>query len=328
MAPVEPRSSLREQCPKRLDLPALIFVAAAMLAVGLSLPIVTLKELAVSTHTYSILSGIWAMLGSGEVFLGLIILGFSVVFPIGKLIALFLVWIVPLRPAHQRQIVHWLRRLGKWSMLDVLVVILFVGSVRLGFLADATARVGTLVFAGAIVLSLAGTILMSRCVRPTRGRPGPATRLSYLPALGLLSTGLFIAALLTPLMTLEKWIFWKNTYSVVTGILQLYREGRPFLAAGFALFVIVALLVEQLGLLLLSVLHLGTWAKGRVAAFILALDEWAMADVFALAVFVTATKLGKLADLQPGPGLWLYAAATALSAVLSWRLRRLYASSP
>jgi paraquat-inducible protein A len=324
MASMGQRSSLRKQHPKRLDVLAVELVAAVMLGIGLNLPILTLRELEISKHTYSILSGIAAMLGSGDVFLGLIILCFSVVFPIAKIGTLFLVWMMPMAPERQRQIVHWLRRLGKWSMLDVLVVILFVGSVRLGFVADATAGVGTLVFGGAILLSLVGTILLSRCVREKMAIPRPASRLYYLPVMSVLSFGLFIAAIVTPLMTLEKWIFWKNSYSVVTGTVQLYHEGRPFLAAGFAVFVILMPLAEQIGLLLLSFIHLAKRANGRVAAFILALEEWALADVFALALFVTITKLGKLADVQPRVGLWLYAAAAALSAALSWRIRRLY----
>jgi paraquat-inducible protein A len=325
MAAARQRSSVRRQHPKRLDLPALGLAAAVLLGAGLTLPIVTLKELAIGRHTYSILSGIWAMLGSGEIFLGLILLAFSVAFPIGKLTTLLVVWMVPMEAQRQRRIVRWLRRLGKWSMLDVLVVVLFVGSVRLGFLADATAGVGTLVFAGAILLSLIETILMSRCLRETTGGPGPLTGHYYLPVIGLLSLGLFLAALTLPLMTVEKWVLWKNTYSILAGTARLCHEGRYFLAAGFALFVIVAPLVEQIGLLALSLLPLGQRANGRVAAFLLTLDEWTMADVFALALFITATKLGNLADVQPRAGLWLYAAATALSAFLSWRMHHLYA---
>jgi uncharacterized paraquat-inducible protein A len=325
MASQSERSRLYQVAHRRTYLPALEFVAGVLLVLGLVLPVVTLEELAVQRHTYSVLSGVYAMLTSDEVFLGLIILCFSVIFPMAKLGTLVYLWYGAMEVERRRRWVRWLRTLGKWSMLDVFVVILFVGAVRLGILAKATAHVGILVFAGAILLSLVATFLTAGCVEGPQSAPRPTARVRILPLLCLLSLGLFVAGIVTPLMTLEKWIFWSSTYSIVSGAGRLLQQHSPLLAGGFILLVIALPLLEHIGLLVLSVLQLTRARPARLATLILTLDEWGMADVFALALFVAATKLSDLVNVQPRAGLWLYAGATALCAWLSWWMRRLYA---
>lgn len=72
--------------------------------------------------TYSILSGVHALLFGGNVGIGLVLLFFSVLFPIAKLIALR-VCIADARLGRSHALAA---RFGKYSMVDVFVVALLV----------------------------------------------------------------------------------------------------------------------------------------------------------------------------------------------------------
>ena len=60
-----------------------------------------------------------------------------------------------------------------------------------------------------------------------------------IPVLIFLSAVLLTAGLVMPLMDVEKMMFWKNEYSVLTGIIGLYQEKEIFLAAILFFFSVV-----------------------------------------------------------------------------------------
>jgi paraquat-inducible protein A len=83
-----------------------------------------------------------------------IILLFSCVSPGVKLAALGWLWFAPTVGENRRRSLRIIEPLGKWSMLDVLVVILFAGVVKLGLIADATVLDGACLFALALCIGL------------------------------------------------------------------------------------------------------------------------------------------------------------------------------
>ena len=100
------------------------------------LPIIRVERFGHRTST-SILSGTLEMLRDGEVFVGTVILLFSVVFPLVKLVLLLeLCWLELLHVRH-RQIVYWIvEHIGRWSMLDVMLLALLVMLVKVGDLVE------------------------------------------------------------------------------------------------------------------------------------------------------------------------------------------------
>ncbi len=133
----------------------LLLLAAALLAVGLKLPIITIEKFYYFENTVSLLSAIGQLWQEQEWGLTLLVGGFSLVFPVIKLLLLLYIWNFEnaTNPTHLKHL-EWLERYSKWSMLDVFVVALLVVSLKLGAMAQATVEYGLYAFAASVVLTL------------------------------------------------------------------------------------------------------------------------------------------------------------------------------
>lgn len=143
---------------------SLVIVAAAIsLLLGVSLPILRLTHLYVWTNTHSLVSVIMALMQDGEYFLSLILLIFSVVFPALKVFYLVALYVLPTRPDNERvKLLKRLSWLGKWSMLDVLVLALMVFYVKTSGIADASSLPGIYFFTASVFLTMIATHLSHR----------------------------------------------------------------------------------------------------------------------------------------------------------------------
>lgn len=142
------------------------------LVVGLAAPIITLKKFVLIENTFSVLSGALALLEEGQLFLFAVIAGFSVVLPVLKILLLDKL----LRPTggdagRYEKHLHWMHLYGRWSMLDVFVVAVLVGAVKLGAIASVELRFGLYSFAAAVMLTMYVT---ARVVGLTSGSRGDA----------------------------------------------------------------------------------------------------------------------------------------------------------
>lgn len=160
----------------------LLVLSSATLGLGLVGPCMTIQpafdefdgwvrvlrpELA-EPSTYSILSGIHAMRSSGSGGIAALLFGFSVVFPVLKLAAM--AWgaaalRLGTKPGAAVKVVN---HLGKFSMLDVMVIGLFILAAK-GLPGGSTITLGWGVwaFAASVLLSLVGSILLHRA-KPMR----------------------------------------------------------------------------------------------------------------------------------------------------------------
>ena len=151
--------------PLRFDIIALCVASLALLAVGLSMPVITLKKVYFWSDTYSILSGIKLLWMQHDYILAAILFFFSIVFPFTKLIGLFAIWAMPLTPKERGGGLDWLGILGKWSMLDVFVAAVTIVIVKFGKVTEARAQPGLYVFTAAIMLSMLLTVLIERVAK-------------------------------------------------------------------------------------------------------------------------------------------------------------------
>ena len=164
----------------------LTLVAAALLGLGLIAPCMTiypefgqftpwvkvLRPSLVTPTTYSILSGIFSMIRGGNVGIGLLLLAFSVAFPVAKLAVMAY---ATQKLADRRPAGAWLtiaHHTGKFSMLDVMVLGLIVVSIK-GLPGGSRIVLGWGVwaFAASVVLSLIASILLHRMERDITPTP-------------------------------------------------------------------------------------------------------------------------------------------------------------
>lgn len=150
----------------------LVWIAHILLGVGLAAPCMTITPrlgahtglaqwlgLVEEPRTYSILSGIRVLLRGDGLWIGLLLLVFSVLFPVLKLIALR----VAISAGAPGRLHRVLGSVGKFSMADVFVVALIV-VVSKSFPGGTTVelRWGIYAFAGAALLTMILTTLADR----------------------------------------------------------------------------------------------------------------------------------------------------------------------
>ena len=139
---------------RRFILLALVLAGVATFIPGITLPMMTVKKLVLMKNTFTVLSGIGALLADKT-----LLLGFSVIFPLGKfaLMAAYLYYYPPI-PAALARWQTWLGKLAKFSMLDVFVVAQMLMILKLGWLVEVQIHSGIYWFSAAVILSLVAGI--------------------------------------------------------------------------------------------------------------------------------------------------------------------------
>lgn len=112
-----------------------------------------------STHSDTILSGVYYFMTSGSWHIALIIFVASIVVPALKITALsFLLISVrrrsDWRPEERTRLFHMTELVGRWSMVDVYVVTVMVALLKLGALATIEAGWGVVFFGAVVVLTM------------------------------------------------------------------------------------------------------------------------------------------------------------------------------
>jgi paraquat-inducible protein A len=106
--------------------------------------------------------------------------------------------------------------------------------------------------------------------------------------------------------------------TVFDGVVSLFQHGQPIIAVIILLASIVVPFLKLVGILYLV---LSTWWRSRrrrrqrtwVYRGLEVIGPWAMLDVFLLAILVALVKLGQLATVLPGPGLFAFTAVVVLT---------------
>lgn len=153
--PIDPKSGGRGGGVRSFILGLLIVAATVCLVLGLTLPIVRLTRFYVWTDVHSLVSIVIELYNAHEILLAVVVGVFSVIFPFVKL--LYLLALYSARHWNPVRQVRFLRRmgwLGKWSMLDVLVLALMIFYAKATKLADAVSMPGIYLFAAAVVLTM------------------------------------------------------------------------------------------------------------------------------------------------------------------------------
>lgn len=153
----------------------------------------------------------------------------------------------------------------------------------------------------------------------------PLAQLKRLRLLLYFSALLLLAGLITPIMTLSKFVLLNHSFSILSGASELLLDGQILLFVVIAGFSVVLPMLKLLLLQrLLSHECLSTRKLQRSLRLMHDYGRWAMLDVMVVAILVVSVKLGALASVEIHYGLYLFAAATLLIMLLTHRVTALY----
>jgi paraquat-inducible protein A len=159
----------------------------------------------------------------------------------------------------------------------------------------------------------------ARCrSRLARGRRSSLVRTA---AFALAALMFYAPANLYPILRME----WYGAHSESTawdGAITLFRQGQPVIAV---IVFLASIVVPFLKLLVLFFLVASVsfrsvaWRRQRtwLFRFLEYIGPWAMLDVFVMAVLVSLVKLGELATVLPGRGLFSFTAVAILTLAAS-----------
>ena len=140
-------------------------------------------------------------------------------------------------------------------------------------------------------------------------------------ALSLAALLLYIPANLLPILRLELYgAISENT--VWDGVVKFYQDRSYFISLIVLLASIVVPLLKLLGLFFV-VITTAVRSRKRMLfrtwlyRFIESIGRWAMLDVFVVAIWVAVVKMGQLANVTPGRGLFPFGCVVVLTLLAS-----------
>ena len=144
----------------------LLALSTVLLLVGIFAPMMTLSKFIWVENEFSLFAGTLQLFVDGQYLLFIILLAFSIVLPVAKIILLFRFWYADSSSCQQLQhFMNWISHYGKWSMLDVFVVALLLVIVKLGVLATVQVHYGIYMYALAGLLIMACTAIINNVAK-------------------------------------------------------------------------------------------------------------------------------------------------------------------
>lgn len=310
-----------------------LLISLASNILGLILPFLEIHEAFKSEVTYSLPHSVHLMWTSKLYFIAALILGFSIIFPFVKLASLFAAWFIPWKPSSRVTFLHWIELLGKWSFMDIFVVILLISLTANQSFISSNIHLGVYFFIGAITLSMiVSQIVLSMARKMVSIESTPPTYSSkrkwmvvdnhYLgwtvPVLTLLSVGALIEAIHAPFLQIHQFFLVSRTFSI-TSITELLQTNNHVVLLIILVWTVATIPLLRFLILLVSwLIPMKIGHHIRANMFIEGLSRWSMLDVFGLSLFLVATEGKELVKTETLPGLRVVVAAIALTYILGF----------
>jgi paraquat-inducible protein A len=137
-----------------LPIVLLLFAALGLFVAGIFRPFTEVTKLWLFESRVSVYDGLIILAKAREIFLFLILLVFTVIFPFVKLLSLITLWLKGGLTREQAvKMYSFVSHLGKWSMLDVFVVATLVILLKSGSLAAIKVQDGFFLFFSSVMLT-------------------------------------------------------------------------------------------------------------------------------------------------------------------------------
>lgn len=125
---------------------------------------------------------------------------------------------------------------------------------------------------------------------------------------------MLVAGWITPIMTVEAFVFIGDEVSILDSVWRLLESGEIFLFVVLTIFSILFPIVKLVTAFYLWFLAPVTRPGFlRTLAWIETLGKWSMLDVFVVALIVVALQISIVSDVALHAGIYLFTLAVALS---------------
>jgi len=312
---------------RRFLLTLAIVAASVCLALGVSLPIIKLTKFVFFTYEHSLISTVNALIRSGQLFLGITVLIFSIVLPVTKLLYLLLLSTLPQRElrrlARQLRALEWL---GKWSMHDVLVLSLSIFFIKSQGVYDAKSLNGVYFFTAAVlfmILSYAWLRTDAAAAPDSTAAPAPARkppqpfstmRNFAFSFLIILATVFFALGVMLPAIRFTTVFVWTNQHSVATIIWALWQNEEFFLCFVIFTFSILFPFMKLFYLLtLVTSPDMPADFRNRSISAMEWLGRYSMTDVMVLALMIFYINASGYTEASVLPGIYFFAASAIMT---------------
>jgi paraquat-inducible protein A len=309
---------------RRFLLSLAIVAASVCLALGVSLPIIKLTKFVFFTYEHSLISTVNALIRSGQTFLGLTVLVFSIVLPVLKLLYLLLLSTLPQREL--RRLSRHLRALewlGKWSMHDVLVLSLSIFFIKSQGVYDAKSLNGVYFFTAAVMFMILAYAWLGSDVAaseklnaapPRRVPPASTLRNFAFSFLIILATVFFALGVMLPAIRFTTVLVWTNQHSIATIIWALYKNEEFFLCFVIFMFSIFFPFLKLFYLLtLVTSPDMPSEFRDKSISAMEWLGRYSMTDVMVLALMIFYINASGYTEASVLPGVYFFAASTLMT---------------
>ena len=315
------------QSGRRFLLSLTILAASVCLALGISLPIIKLTKFGIWTTEHSLISTVNVLISEGQKFLGGIVLIFSIILPVTKLLYLLLVSTLP--PAeiarHNKRLAA-LEWLGKWSMHDVLVLALTIFFVKSQGVYDAASLNGVYFFTAAVLLMIlayawirtdgldkAG-VTEPTMPAPDTGLPHSNWRNFLLSFLIIVATVFFALGIILPTIRFTTVYVWTNEHSILTIMYALFETNEWFLCGVLFAVSIFFPFMKLFYLLTLITSHdIEPEFRRKSIATMEWLGRYSMTDVMVLALMIFYVNSSGYTEARVLPGVYFFAASAIIT---------------
>ena len=317
---------------RRFLLTLAIVAASVCLALGVSLPIIKLTKFVFFTYEHSLISTVNALIRSGQIFLGITVLVFSIVLPVTKLLYLLLLSTLPQRElrrlSRQLRALEWL---GKWSMHDVLVLSLSIFFIKSQGVYDAKSLNGVYFFTAAVLFMILAYAWLRNDVSASEAHvvanaasPAPAPKKPQQPPstlrnfafsfLIILATVFFALGVMLPAIRFTTGFVWTNQHSVATIIWALWQNEEFFLCFVIFMFSIFFPFLKLFYLLtLVTSPDMPAEFRNKSISAMEWLGRYSMTDVMVLALMIFYINASGYTEATVLPGIYFFAASAIMT---------------
>jgi paraquat-inducible protein A len=305
-------------------------IALGLQVAGLLMPFLRIAVFIKGGEDYSLLRSVWLLWQGGLHLLALLITAFSLVFPFVKIGVLAWAWFRMPAGASRTHTLEWMGRLGKWSMLDPLGVLVLVLLATDQWAVSATTYMGVYAFLTAVAttmwLSIAASALDASETRERATAPHARASLAGrsgtqgIVAIAVLVVALvlFVGALGLPFMQVHQFLLRDHAWGVGSVPAAMAQGGNWPLAllsaVGLLVMPAITLMAEAWAWLVPATPH----AHLRRWRWIGWAREWCMLDVMALALGLFLMEGQGVIRVDVKHGLWLLIATAIMLWLSGW----------